>query len=724
MNKSQTIYFNTTKSGVNMNIKVRLEQDIDTLEFMSMQLSTEEIYQDFNSDYGVLVGRVTANGGVGIPNAKISIFIPLSDADADMGQITSIYPYKTPRDKNFEGKRYNLLPRVSKIDPNTNQLVPKQAFGSFPIKEEVVTNTLIMDVYKKYYKYTALTNNSGDYMIFGVPIGTQTVHMSVDITDIGEYSMNPAAMVTNLGYSPNLFTDNNTRIKPSADLGDLPNIETQEISVDVIPFWGDTTNFEIGITRQDFRIRATLVNTFTIFGSIFTDGSNNMWGGNIDSNTIDASVLYRAYDGNNDDTWATIGISSRRIGKVSEKIYYYPANVTDNDIDAGNVDSNGADMIILDPSEYTVHKRDGDFVFIINCNRSKITKDENGNVISISADSPDGVFTEFRGFITLEITPDDLPMNFEGQIGKGNNKASLKPYRYKLKFPQHAKSGKGFGYPLTPTEEAETNSWRKQNYKFSAGKFYSFSRHHGLTENSNDNNDDQDINIYGFLEPDKVNMISYGGINTFKNVGIIQTNTTASSNNYPNAIYEFPSNALWDGDIQYFGSNWLNLSIYLPQAGYADNGYAYLGYINTNDNFSEQDSAGSESIRNGYYLVDNQQIIAAGDFNTKWFARSDLHWTDIIEVPVNDIRKMGEMPTKGFIYDPETQNTLTGQYRNGNYVPQGWEGACPVADGEALSNGGRLNADPNQPPDPKVYFYRGLGDADCIQYLYELGLIN
>ena len=117
-------------------------------------------------------------------------------------------------------------------------------------------------------------------MIFGVPIGTQTVHMSVDITDIGKYSMTPAAMVTNLGYSPNLFTDNNAKIKPSKDLDDLPNIETQEISVDIIPFWGDTTNFIIGITRQDFRIRATLVNTFTIFGSSFTDGDNAMWGEN------------------------------------------------------------------------------------------------------------------------------------------------------------------------------------------------------------------------------------------------------------------------------------------------------------------------------------------------------------------------------------------------------------------------------------------------------------
>jgi len=88
-------------------------------------------------------------------------------------------------------------------------------------------------------------------MIFGVPVGTQVVHLSVDITDIGKYSMNPAAMVRNLGYPESQFTDNNTRIKPSDDLGDLPNVETQEITVDVRPFWGDFENFEIGITRQD-----------------------------------------------------------------------------------------------------------------------------------------------------------------------------------------------------------------------------------------------------------------------------------------------------------------------------------------------------------------------------------------------------------------------------------------------------------------------------------------
>jgi hypothetical protein len=182
------------------------------------------------------------------------------------------------------------------------------------------TETDLEILYKKYYKYTALTNNTGDYMIFGVPIGTQTVHLSVDITDIGEFSMNPAAMVVNLGYSANLFMNNGTKIKPSTSLGDLPNVETQEISVDIIPFWGDTENFEIGITRQDFRIRAILTNTFTIFGSAFTDSDQTMRGTE-DSSSPNVKEIRDYFWVYPQDNWHGLALATKRIGKIKRNTY-------------------------------------------------------------------------------------------------------------------------------------------------------------------------------------------------------------------------------------------------------------------------------------------------------------------------------------------------------------------------------------------------------------------
>lgn len=698
MNRSQRIELNTDNKDSDKHIKIRLERNIDTFEFLSMNVSAEDVYGDFNSDYGVLVGRVLANGGIGVPNAKISIFIPLSEEDEDNSDIKSIYPYKTPRDINNDGKRYNLLPRVSKKDPDTNQNTPKQPFGSFPIKEEIVTNEPILEVYKKYYKYTALTNNAGDYMIFGVPIGTQTVHLSVDITDIGEYSMNPASMVINLGYSENLFTDNNTKIKPSRDLNDLPNIETQEITVDVVPFWGDAENFEIGITQQNFRIRSTLNSTFTIFGSVFTDGENSVWGSDdsdMSGNDPYVGELYKIRE----DQYLNMHISSKRIGKVTEKIYYYPNTITDDQI--ANADPT-KDMLLLDSSEYSVYKRDGDFVFIINCNRDKVVTDDSGNAVPVDDDSINGVFTKFSGFLTLEITEDEVQLPANSKIGKNGETKST---RFKLKFPQYATRNDGFN----SYDDVPTVAWRKQYYNFKKEKFYSLSKFHGTVYNKRDEHGYS--NATGFISEDIINKMYSGDISRW-DTGSIFTDVT----DHDNSIDQFPSNYSNTSGEKAFGTNWLNLSIHLPQFSQLRTEWSQVDDLMISTNFRPQKK--DDADYNRYYLVDNQQDIAAGVVNTKWYARSDLHWTDFIEVPVNDIQIMDGYNKKGFNNNEILDGTLTGQYRNGTIVPStDWPTACPLS-------GGKINGDPAGSVDTNTYFYKGYGEANCIQYLYELGLVN
>ncbi len=687
MNKSQRIFLNNNTAIADSHITIKLDQDVDTLEFLSMSLSTKDVYQDFNADYGVLIGRVLANGGVGIPNAKISIFIPLDDTDANNGEIASIYPYVNTTDKNNDGKRYNLLPRVSVINPNTGIASPKQPFGSFPIKEEVVTNSEFMEVYKKYYKYTALTNNTGDYMIFGVPIGTQTVHLSVDITDIGKYSMNPAAMVTNLGYSPNLFTDNNSKIKPSTDLNDLPNIETQEISVDIVPFWGDTETFTIGITRQDFRIRSVLNNTFVLFGSSFTDGDNSMWGEETHSAVRVGELFHARTDGN-----ATVGMYTKRNGIITEKIYYYPPTVTDAQIDSGSVDPT-TQMLVLDPSEYSVYKRDGDFAFIVSCNRARIITDDFGNEVPVPFDSINGIFTEFRGFVTLEYTNEAIPMDFTGSIGADSK---LVPLRYKLKFPQYAARNASFA----KTENANTNNWRKISFKFTGGKLYSFAKFHGLTQNADYPDADQFFQDHsdnnGFFRKTAINVPTQ---DPFWNVGII---VNGNYGNYINSGQQFPSNATNGSYGGVFGANWMNLSIYFPQVGFQSEGAWRSLRVYSADNFARQTE---DNTDNSFFFFDNTQKIAATEFNTKWFARSDLNWTDIIEVPKQDILAMNQVQVKGF-----TSSTLTGlsdNYRNKSKIPTGWAAACPITAGIGSA----------------TYFYKGLNKADCIQFIISLGLV-
>jgi hypothetical protein len=695
-NKSQRIQLNSNTINSDNYVIVKLDQDVDTLEFLSMNLSTKDIYQNFNADYGVLVGRVIANGGISVPNAKISIFIPLDSTDANDSEISSIYPYTTPRDKNNDGKRYNLLPRVAQIEQSTGTYKPKQPFGSFPIKPELVTNQTFLNVYKKYYKYTALTNDSGDYMIFGVPIGTQTIHLSVDITDISKYSMTPAAMVTNLGYSPNLFMDNGSKIKPSSDLGDLPNIETQEISVEIMPFWGDTTNFTIGITRQDFRIRATLINTFTIFGSAFTDGDKSLWGDNMFTASKQIAEMFRALD----DANRTVGIFSKRIGKVTEKIYYYPVNIPDSQIDAGNVKNDGSDMLLLDPSEYSVYKRDGDFAFIISCNRNKVITDEFGVETSISDSSSNGIFTKFRGFITLEITSDDIPMNFTSDFGTNTE---IIPFRYILKFPQSASPNASFN----KTEDANTIAWRKQHYTFSGGSLYSLAKFHGLTFNNYDDNLGNNgpqfpLTPQGFFALNIVNRAF--SVDSFNNVGII---VTGDYQDYINSSFEFPPNSVDGYGNPCFGGNWMNFSVYLPQLGQATKGYSDIRDVRSADNFTKQNK--DDSVFNIFYFNDNVQPIAGGQVNTKWFARSDLNWTDFIQVPKEDILKIAGLSKKGFTNNDISG--LTGTYCNGASALN-----CPY-------QGGKINGGETIAQDLNTYYFKGFSSANCIDFIVSLGLV-
>jgi hypothetical protein len=163
-----------------------------------------------------------------------------------------------------------------------------------------------------------------------------------------------------------------------------------------------------------------------------------------------------------------------------------------------------------------------------------------------------------------------------------------------------------------------------------------------------------------------------------------------------------------------FGANWMNLSIYLPQFGRLMENNFSVFYMRVSTNFRKQ--LNNNDAFNNYYFEDNAQEIAGGVINTKWYARSDLHWTDIIEVPLGDIQNMNNYQLKGF-KDNQIFGGLTGKYRNGSYRPTNWPSACPI-------NGGKDNGDPTKSADLRTYFYKGVGNANCIEFLYELGIIT
>ena len=265
---NNNIRIRTTPLGSDKYVKININQKFDFLEILSLRIGQEQVYRKYCSDYGVIAGRVVCNKGVGVPNAKISVFIPISEEDQENPTIRQIYPYTKTDDLGLDGLKYNLLTQAPLVDD-----ICHTAVGSFPLKRRVLDCEPWCEVYGKYYKYSTSTNASGDYLIFGVPTGVQIVHMDVDLSDIGYLSQKPYDMISQ-GSSIDQFESYN-KFASAPNLGQLPQVKTQNKTINVLPFWGDLDECQIGINRVDFDLNYDIQTTAFFIGSIFGDSEKN-----------------------------------------------------------------------------------------------------------------------------------------------------------------------------------------------------------------------------------------------------------------------------------------------------------------------------------------------------------------------------------------------------------------------------------------------------------------
>lgn len=266
MSKSYRIRTKPGEDDGYLKVNLDLNQNYDFLEILSLKISQKEEYQGFCADYGVIAGRIDINNGFGVPNVKVSIFVPIEESDVDNPLISELYPYTSPSDgqKNSNGIRYNLL-------PNKQQNFDHTPVGTIPSKREMLDNKTTLEIYEKYYKYTTTTNKAGDFILFGVPVGEHTLHYDMDVSDIGFISARPYELISQ-GYSEDLF-ENRFKFKSNNNLNNLTQIFSENISVDVLPYWCDSLKVgnTLGIVRKDISIDLDLIPTAIFTGSIFSD---------------------------------------------------------------------------------------------------------------------------------------------------------------------------------------------------------------------------------------------------------------------------------------------------------------------------------------------------------------------------------------------------------------------------------------------------------------------
>lgn len=258
----------STNIGKDQLVTVELNQDYDFLEILSLKFTQQDVYTSVCADYGVVCGRITANNGLGIPNARVSIFIPLSTSDAEDPVISKLYPYTSVDMRNDDNYRYNLLPA-------RKQHGGHEPTGTFPDQRDILTREEVLEVYQKYYRYTVKTNDAGDFMIWGVPVGEQNIHVDIDLSDIGCFSFRPDDFIRK-GAGVDDFKSN-YEFKSSSDIDALTQIVSFDKTFTVYPFWGNQDLCELGISRVDFDLSSKGIKiepTAYFIGSVYTDSGD------------------------------------------------------------------------------------------------------------------------------------------------------------------------------------------------------------------------------------------------------------------------------------------------------------------------------------------------------------------------------------------------------------------------------------------------------------------
>lgn len=534
-------------------LKVNLKQGINTFNILSLDVHTEDDYQLHTSNYGVIVGRVLANEAFGVPNVKVSVFIPLSNEDQESYIISNEYPYRTTQSVNNDGIKYNLL---------SNEAFPgldgkHKNVGTFPNKRLVLDNDGQIEVFEKYWKYTTTTNESGDYMIFGVPTGTCQVHYDCDLSDIGLISQKPYDFI-NKGYSPQLFkspTEFNDDMADSAI-----QVLRQDKTVFVYPFWGDKNANQIGITRNDITLDYKFEPSCVFMGSSITDSAGTYIG------------TYGMPNGNN-GRFKSLSTSSGDIEIIRQTQDGYIEEVKENV--TGIIDG------------------DGVWCYAIPMNLDRIGTDEEGNIVPIS-DPHKGIPTRARVRFRISLTNamDESNSEYTAKV--------LVPCNPKL---EKAFSGKGSGVAKCAMPQEELNSL----YEFGSktpdscfrdlywGKVYSIKQYLPRIQigyKSYTSSEKADIDYANYPLPLSVPFSSISSIDAIAGLNSFPYNTmyAGAENKDEEKTRAWFLNQLSDravnGDYSSkglhfcFENDWINGCLYFPRVKIGrnkDGSYAYFG---------------------------------------------------------------------------------------------------------------------------------------------------
>lgn len=221
-------------------VNVKLTRTHDTLDTLNIYNNVVNSIPNQEGTTGVVFGRLMARQNIK-DEAGNSIKIPLKNVPIGIFNPSQTYPASTSTDENGDRIFLNTLESAEE-----SEYFNIDSFSSDTVN--YLRSASAFETVPEHYRYITRTNENGEFVIYNVPTGTQTIIFEIDLFKQGLTKDEIA-----LNYFP--FPSND-----DVNIDNIPSYIFKQFAIDVVPAWGTTqTGYtELNITTNtDLRKWAT-----------------------------------------------------------------------------------------------------------------------------------------------------------------------------------------------------------------------------------------------------------------------------------------------------------------------------------------------------------------------------------------------------------------------------------------------------------------------------------
>lgn len=251
-------------------VNIKLTRTHDTLDTLNIYNNVINSIPNQEGTTGVVFGRLMARQNIK-DEAGNSIKIPLKNVPIGIFNPSQTYPASTSTDENGDRIFLNTLESAEEVEyfnfesfssDTSNYLRSASAFDTVP----------------EQYRYVTRTNENGEFVIYNVPTGTQTVIFEIDLFKQGLTKDEIA-----LNYFPFPATDD-------ANIDNIPSYVFKQFAIDVVPAWG---TIQTGYTELNITTNTDLRKWATFYIPPMAFGGNLLGSAGLANNTPYASMEVR-----------------------------------------------------------------------------------------------------------------------------------------------------------------------------------------------------------------------------------------------------------------------------------------------------------------------------------------------------------------------------------------------------------------------------------------------